>query len=70
MIRISQTVAPITPAIAPLGVSVKDAAKALSISERTLWQLTKDGKIPSVRAGKRVVYSVDALKAFVNDNRR
>ena len=70
MISIPKHTAPVTPIIEPLGVSVKDAAKALSISERTLWQLTKDGKIPATKAGSRVIYSVDALKDFVNQNRR
>ena len=49
----------------PLSLRPREAAKALGMSERTLWQLTHDGKIPSVRlgSGKRqiVLYPVAVL---------
>jgi excisionase family DNA binding protein len=48
----------------------REAAKALGISERHLWQLSKEGKIPHRRIGdgKRVIclYSVDAIKAWLS----
>jgi excisionase family DNA binding protein len=44
----------------------KDAAAALSISERTLWQLTKDGTIPAVRLRRSVRYDVGALRAWLD----
>ena len=34
-----------------LALRPSEAAKALSISPRHLWQLTKDGEIPCVRVG-------------------
>ena len=37
-------------------LKVREAASLLSISERQLWQLTKDGKIPAVRLGNCVRY--------------
>ena len=50
---------------APLALRPGQAAKALSISPRLLWQLTKDGIIPCVRvgSGKRqtVLYPVADL---------
>ena len=50
---------------APLALRPRDAAKALGISPRLLWQLTHDGVIPHVKvgAGKRkcVLYPVAAL---------
>ncbi|MFO0877409.1 MAG: helix-turn-helix domain-containing protein [Gemmataceae bacterium] len=53
----------------PLALRPKDAAKALSISPRHLWQLTKDGAIPSVRlgTGKRqtILYPVADLQAWL-----
>ena len=70
MIRVPQKEMPSSPTIEPLCISAKDAARVLSISDRHLWQLTKDKKVPSIKIGCRVVYSVDALKDFVNDNRR
>lgn len=53
----------------PLALRPRDAAKALGISPRHLWQLTKDGRIPCVRvgAGKRrtVLYPVAELQAWL-----
>lgn len=53
----------------PLALRPREAAKALGISPRHLWQLTKDGLIPSVRvgAGKRrtVLYPVAELQAWL-----
>ena len=43
-----------------------EAARALCISERNLWQLTKDGEIESVRVGKRSIrYSVLTLEKWI-----
>jgi excisionase family DNA binding protein len=58
-------------AMAPekLALRPREAAKALSIGERLLWQLTKDGKIPCVRVGgeKRhtILYPVAELQAWL-----
>ncbi|HZL34003.1 MAG TPA: helix-turn-helix domain-containing protein [Tepidisphaeraceae bacterium] len=51
--------------IAPILVSRRDAAKLLSVSERTLadWQ-----DVPVTRIGGRVLYSVAALRRFVREN--
>ncbi len=47
--------------------SAREAAKALSISERTLWSLTQPrGPIPVLRCGSRVLYSVDALRRWID----
>jgi predicted site-specific integrase-resolvase len=52
-----------------LALRSRDAAKALGISPRLLWQLTRDGVIPSVRigAGKRrtVLYPVEILATWL-----
>lgn len=53
---------------APLGLRPREAAKALGISERSLWSLTKSGKIPHVRLGRSVIYPVATLKDFLNSN--
>ena len=52
-------------AVDPLLIDVRAAAKQLSISARSLWTLTRDGKIPCVRLGRRVLYSPKALEAWV-----
>jgi excisionase family DNA binding protein len=54
---------------APLALRPREAAKALGISARHLWQLTKDGHIPCVRVGsgtrKTVLYPVAELQAWL-----
>ena len=53
----------------PLALRPREAAKALGISPRHLWQLTKDGHIPCVRLGsgkrKTVLYPVVELQAWL-----
>jgi hypothetical protein len=43
-----------------------DAAKAMSISERKLWELTSRGNIPCVRIGRRVLYDPRALTVWID----
>jgi len=42
-----------------------EAATALRLSARTLWALTKDGKIPHLRVGRQIRYSVMALEEWI-----
>ena len=49
----------------PLLLSPREAAKTLSICERTLYSLTKAGEIPVVRIGRAVRYSLDDLKQWI-----
>ncbi|MCA9073677.1 MAG: helix-turn-helix domain-containing protein [Planctomycetaceae bacterium] len=58
---------PTTGNVAPLLLKPAEAAQALSISERTLFTLTKNGTIPAVRLGRSVRYDVEALRTFVVD---
>ncbi len=51
--------------IDPLLLSPRQASRALAISERTLFTLTKAGKVPHIRIGKLVRYSVDSLKKYI-----
>ncbi|MBM3982082.1 MAG: helix-turn-helix domain-containing protein [Planctomycetes bacterium] len=55
--------------ILTLALRPREAAKALNISPRLLWQLTKDGHVPCVRVGsgkrKAVLYPVDALQQWL-----
>jgi len=54
----------------PLALRPREAAKALGISARLLWQLTKDGQVPCVRvgSGKRqtVLYPLADLQAWLS----
>lgn len=59
----------------PLALRPREAAKALGVSSRTLWDLTAPrGPIPCVRvgAGKRqsVLYPVEVLRAWLADAAR
>ncbi len=49
------------PASSPILVDSREAARLLSISPRTLWQLTKVGEIPSLKIGRSVRYRVADL---------
>lgn len=46
-------------------VGPREAAVMLDLSERKLWQLTKDGAIPSAKIDRRTVYPVAGLRAWV-----
>ena len=43
-----------------------ETARALSISERKLWELTNKGQIPCVRIGRRVLYDPRALQVWID----
>ena len=51
----------------PIAVSATEAAKMLGISRPTLYQLKERADFPaSFRCGKRVLFSVSALQAWVD----
>lgn len=57
--------------IEPLLLTVRQAAKMLSISERTLWGLTKSGDIPAVRfGGRNVRYDPADLRAWIDSTKK
>ena len=57
---------PTAEAVPPcLALRPKDAAKALGIGERKLWELTNRGVIPHLRLGRAVVYPVDLLRGWL-----
>ena len=55
--------------VEPLLWSAPESAKALAISAKTLWRMTKDGQIPSVRIGRAVRYSPKDIAAWVDSQR-
>lgn len=57
-----------TPAASPkLTLNCSEAAVMLGVSERHLWTQTKARRIPHVKIGKRVVYPVKELTAWLED---
>lgn len=56
----------VTPAVPePLAVNVKEAARLLAISERTIWTLAKTGRIKAKKIGGRTVFPLDSLRSFL-----
>ncbi|MFN0012135.1 MAG: helix-turn-helix domain-containing protein [Phycisphaerales bacterium] len=49
----------------PLLLDIAEAARLLSLSDRTVWTLTDSGELPHVRIGRRVLYPLDRLRAWV-----
>jgi excisionase family DNA binding protein len=54
----------------PLLLTPSEAAKALSICERTLYALTKSGELPVIRIGRAVRYSPDDIKAWIERSKK
>jgi len=52
--------------IEQIGVSVQEAAKMLGISKPHFLPLVKEGKIRTVRIGRRILVSVQSLRDFVD----
>lgn len=48
-----------------LAVNSKDAARMLGVSERTIFNLAKDGKIACKKVGWRSLYPVASIRAFL-----
>jgi len=60
---------PATPSIARILVTPREAARALSICEKTLWSLTKRGELPAVKIGRSVRYNLADLQLLVNQRK-
>lgn len=56
---------PEKPVVTPMLLTARQAAQALSISERTLATYTKSGLLPVVRIGHSVRYSPDDLRDWI-----
>ncbi len=50
-----------------LALRPREAAKALGVSERTLWDWTQRGDVPHVRRGKTILYPVDVLRRWLDE---
>lgn len=65
--RPEQPAQPASDTTPRLALRPKDAARALGIGERKLWEITSDKSsgIPHVRIGKAIVYPVDLLREWL-----
>ena len=59
-----------TDQASPILLTPQKAAEALAISPRKLWAMTASGEIPPVRIGRCVRYPVDALRRFIEANKK
>ncbi len=46
-------------------LDVRETCSALGISRPTLWRISQTNALPEIRIGRKVGYSVEALRAFV-----
>jgi excisionase family DNA binding protein len=49
----------------PLLLSLKQAAQALCLSERTVWTMVQAGALPHLRVGRRLLFSRTALESWI-----
>ena len=54
-----------TTALAPLAVSIADAAKSLGISRTFAYELVNAGTLPTITLGRRKLVPVHALRSLV-----
>lgn len=48
-------------------VSAKEAAKKIGVSYWLLLEMAKVGKIPHIRAGKRVLFRIESLERWMDE---
>jgi excisionase family DNA binding protein len=49
-----------------ISVSIQEAAKILGVSKKTFYPLIREGKVRTVKIGRRVLVSVQSLHEFVD----
>ena len=50
-------------------MTARETAKALSISERKLWNLTNENEIPAIRIGRSVRYAIEDIQLWIETKR-
>ncbi len=51
-------------------LKVEEAARKLTVSPRTMWQLTRDGKIRCIRINRLVRYDPQDLLAYIEKQKK
>ncbi|WP_029623600.1 helix-turn-helix domain-containing protein [Sphingomonas sp. PAMC 26617] len=49
----------------PVTVTVEDAKKALGIGHTTIYRLFNEGKLDTVKIGRRTLVKIDSIRALV-----
>ena len=48
-------------------LTTREASEQLGICQRTIWQLAKDGDLPSVRIGKLLRFCPEQLREWIEE---
>lgn len=59
--------APVPVSEAQLGYSIRNAARAVDCSERTIYNLVEAGKLRMIKVGRRSIIPANDLRALVGD---
>ena len=59
-----------TPTKPALLLTPQQAAEALAISPRKLWDMTASGEIPHIRLGRSVRYPLDDLQCWIDGQKK
>jgi len=51
-------------------ISRPEAAAALAVCEKTIYNMVQNGDLPEIKIGKSVRYSVDDLKAWIENQKQ
>lgn len=50
-----------------LALRPRETAVALGMSEKTIWTLTKEGRLPAIKVGTRVLYPIHLLRQWMDE---
>lgn len=53
-----------------LALRPREAAKALGVGERTLWEWTTQGLVPHIKIGRMLMYPVESLRQWLQEQTR
>ena len=51
----------------PIATSVKDAARALSLGRTSIYALIKEGRLETVKLGRRTLIKVESIRSLIAD---
>tara|TARA_R110000868_G_scaffold202806_3_gene450642 strand:+ start:8685 stop:8852 length:168 start_codon:yes stop_codon:yes gene_type:complete len=52
-----------------IATSVKDAAKALSLGRTSIYSLIRDGRLETVKLGRRTLIKVESIRRLIDEGR-
>jgi excisionase family DNA binding protein len=51
----------------PIATSVKDAAKALSLGRTSIYALINEGRLHTIKLGRRTLIKIDSIHALLSE---